>query len=304
MSNYYSPSQMAFIDQDNRQMAFNGLPMSLELESIRDTIATGTIGIQSLAADIDSLALGGGEFTQDLATAPGSSLLFAWKAGRFHNGLANVAVGAGSLTLAASSINYIQVNRAGVVSSNTTGFTSGQLPLWVVTTGASGWVASGVVSNKPHMTLIGANGVNGAMLSTAGQTKEQSANFGAVAATTSWLLVSPNVAATLIAALFAESVGVTASDTNYWTWSITNLGQAGAGSTPMLNAGAVNTTKATGGSALVANGNRSLALHGVPGTDGNLNTAANDVLQVTLTATGAPTALAQATLRLDYSFQA
>jgi hypothetical protein len=43
----------------------------------------------------------------------------------------------GTLTLAASSTNYIEATRAGVVSSNTTGFTAGRIPLYEVVTGAS-----------------------------------------------------------------------------------------------------------------------------------------------------------------------
>ena len=42
-----------------------------------------------------------------------------------------------ALALAASSTNYIQASRAGVVSANTTGFTGGSIPLYTVITGAS-----------------------------------------------------------------------------------------------------------------------------------------------------------------------
>jgi len=47
------------------------------------------------------------------------------------------AVANGTLTLAASSTNYVEATRAGVVSSNTTGFTAGRIPLYTVVTGAS-----------------------------------------------------------------------------------------------------------------------------------------------------------------------
>ena len=50
------------------------------------------------------------------------------------------------------------------------------------------------------------------------------------------------------------------SDTNYITWTITNLGQAGAGTTALLGAVNGNTTKATGGTALSANTKRTLIL--------------------------------------------
>jgi hypothetical protein len=45
------------------------------------------------------------------------------------------AVANGTLTLAASSTNYVEATRAGVVSSNTTGFTAGRIPLYTVVTG-------------------------------------------------------------------------------------------------------------------------------------------------------------------------
>lgn len=47
------------------------------------------------------------------------------------------AIANGTLALAASQTNYIQATRAGVVSSNTTGDTAGQIPLYAVVTGAS-----------------------------------------------------------------------------------------------------------------------------------------------------------------------
>ena len=43
----------------------------------------------------------------------------------------------GTLTLIASTTNYIEASRAGVVSKNTTGFTAGAIPLYTVVTGAS-----------------------------------------------------------------------------------------------------------------------------------------------------------------------
>ena len=42
-----------------------------------------------------------------------------------------------TLSLTASSTNYIEATRAGVVSKNTTGFTAGSMPLYTVVTGAS-----------------------------------------------------------------------------------------------------------------------------------------------------------------------
>lgn len=73
------------------------------------------------------------------------------------------------------------------------------------------------------------------------------------------------------------------SDTNYITFSITNLGQAGAGSTVMLAATNANTTKATGGTAIAANTKRSLT---VTGTGADLAVTAGDRLRIRAAATG------------------
>lgn len=82
---------------------------------------------------------------------------------------------------------------------------------------------------------------------------------------------------------FSGIEALAANDTNYITFSVTNLGQAGAGSTALLAATDPNTTKATGGSALVANGKRSLTLHG---TEANLDVVAGDRLKIRAAATG------------------
>jgi hypothetical protein len=83
--------------------------------------------------------------------------------------------------------------------------------------------------------------------------------------------------------LFSGIDALTANDTNFITWTITNLGQAGAGSTAMLAATDVNTTKATGGSALTANTKRALTLNA---TLTNLVVQAGDRLRVRAAASG------------------
>lgn len=48
-----------------------------------------------------------------------------------------IANNAAALVLSASTNNYIEATRAGLVSSNTTGFTPGRLPLYLAVTGSS-----------------------------------------------------------------------------------------------------------------------------------------------------------------------
>jgi hypothetical protein len=59
-----------------------------------------------------AVALPGVVLRRDTTVGPGTSLLFAWSAFRFHNGKALVLVAAGSLTLAgASATNYVESDR-------------------------------------------------------------------------------------------------------------------------------------------------------------------------------------------------
>ena len=84
-------------------------------------------------------------------------------------------------------------------------------------------------------------------------------------------------------ALFSGVDALAANDTNFITFSITNLGQAGGGSTAMLAATDPNTTKATGGSALAANTKRTLTLNAAAA---NLIVQAGDRLRVRAAASG------------------
>lgn len=86
---------------------------------------------------------------------------------------------------------------------------------------------------------------------------------------------------TVVAAYFASLAALAADDTNFITFSITNLGQGGAGSTAVL--AAANTTKITGGAALAANTKRTLALNA---TAANLAVVEGDRLLVRYAASG------------------
>jgi hypothetical protein len=74
-----------------------------------------------------------------------------------------------------------------------------------------------------------------------------------------------------------------ADDTNYVTWTVTNLGTAGSGSTALLSTADTNTTKLTGGSALTTLVPRSLVL---TSTDASLKLTEGEVVRVRAAATG------------------
>ena len=108
---------------------------------------------------------------------------------------------------------------------------------------------------------------------------------GATIATTgnSDVVVIAPAAGVLSAAWFSGTDGLAANNTDYITFSITNLGTSGSGTAAMLAATDANTTKATGGTALTANARRVLSLNG---TAANLVVAAGDRLRIRAAATG------------------
>jgi hypothetical protein len=87
----------------------------------------------------------------------------------------------------------------------------------------------------------------------------------------------------LSAAWFSGVDALAASDTNYITFTITNLGTSGSGTAAMLAATDANTTKSTGGTALTANALRVLTLNA---TAANLVVSAGDRLRLRAAVTG------------------
>lgn len=87
----------------------------------------------------------------------------------------------------------------------------------------------------------------------------------------------------IAAAVFSSLAALAANDTNYVTFSITNLGQGGAGTAAILGAVDANTTKATGGTALAANTKRTLTLST---TTADLAVTEGDRLRVRYAASG------------------
>ena len=71
-------------------------------------------------------------------------------------------------------------------------------------------------------------------------------------------------AMTLVEAYFSGVEVLATSDTNYITWTVTNLGQVGTGTAALLKSDNLNTTKATGGAAIAANTKRTLIVSTTP----------------------------------------
>ncbi len=80
--------------------------------------------------------------------------------------LTAIANNAAALVLSASTTNYIEASRAGVVSKNTTGFTPGAIPLYTAITGAStvtsytdhrAWVQPSHITSKASVAVTAAD---------------------------------------------------------------------------------------------------------------------------------------------------
>lgn len=95
-------------------------------------------------------------------------------------------------------------------------------------------------------------------------------------------IIAP-VSGTLTGIKFYGKDALATNNTNYVTFSATDTGQSGAGTTVLLAATNANTTKTTGGTAIAANTPRNLTLTTV-GAD--LVVTAGDLILVIITPTG------------------
>ncbi len=84
---------------------------------------------------IDSLAGPAIQFGYKQSTTTG--LTFGYYGGRVYSNGSNVTIADGTIGLTASTTNYVQRTAAGTVSVNTTGYTTGLIPMATVVTGAS-----------------------------------------------------------------------------------------------------------------------------------------------------------------------
>jgi hypothetical protein len=97
-----------------------------------------------------------GYYAQDL---PHSGLNFKYQAGKVRNDSAITDTPAGQVALTDNATNYVEVNPAdGTVSTNTSGFTSGKIPLYQVAT-SGGSIST--VADKRTPAIAGAGGGGG-----------------------------------------------------------------------------------------------------------------------------------------------
>ncbi len=290
----------------NRSFTYTG-GFAAFLNDVLAGLASGATGIASAGVDVDSLALGGGgAFSVNWDLSAGLTL--AYYPGRMYAGGQQVSVPAGSLALVASSVNYVEVDQAGNVSRNTAGFTGGRCPLYVVTTGVASYAPANVANAKLLLSWTPPGSVAGALLSATAATRAvRAAALAASLAAAGGAVTLPPVrvpcGGRVTAATLLASAAVGQDDGNYWSVSVVDLGQGGAGTQPITPtpAAAANSTRLTGGAAVAANACRPLTLATlVNGSE--LNVQAGDVLSVTLTPTGSPPPLANVSVSVDVQF--
>ena len=96
---------------------------------------------------LDALLPLAASFANNPATTTG--LTYGYYGGSLWSGSTATVVASGTVALTASATNYVQLTTAGVVSANTTSFTSGQIPLATVVTGSAGITS---IADKRPMT--------------------------------------------------------------------------------------------------------------------------------------------------------
>lgn len=257
------------------------------------------IGIVAADKDVDSLAKGGGAFSYDPDTTTG--LTFGYKLGRVVFAGSVVEVAAGTIALTASNVNYVEVDSAGTVSKNVSGWTAGKVRLWKITTGSA---AISLVENaKTLLGLVHPAGVTGTLLSTAAATKETVVRVGTLSATDATITIPlPNHAGTISRISVEVTTTVAANDTDYWTFGVINKAAGGAGAVVVVDGtAAANSTKVTGGSALTNFSQRDLTLTSTPA---DLVHAAKDTLLLTATKAASGANLVALTVRVETTFTA
>lgn len=102
------------------------LPQILASQSQKEVIANENFTATSPAAAFGKRPAGS------------SGLVWGYFGGMVRIGGELTAVADGTVTLAANATNYVELTDAGTVTTNTTAFTAGAIPLYTVVTGASG----------------------------------------------------------------------------------------------------------------------------------------------------------------------
>jgi len=135
----------------------------------------------------------------------------------------------GTVALTASTTNYIEATRAGVVSKNTTAFTPGQIPLYTAVTGTStitswteyrAWVQPTVVAGKlarviasdANITLTWSEAANDILQFTSGVSLTATRNVVVPLAARQWTVYNGTTGAQSLQFIGASGTGITVAN--------------------------------------------------------------------------------------------
>jgi len=154
-----------------------------------DDYANAIAGYEDLTARLAALdavsSFIGGQYAEDAGSHSG--LDFAFFGGYVHNDNVVTNTAAGSVTLTNNDTNYVELNiSSGAVSANVTSFTSGYIPLFVVTTSGGSisvvtdnrtWARGGGTGSHAQNTDLGTDSADFKLLRTATGAPSSNATF-------------------------------------------------------------------------------------------------------------------------------
>lgn len=181
-----------------------------------------------------------------------SGLVFAYYGGPAWNGSTYTSIADGTVTLTASATNYVERTVAGAVSANTSAWTAGRLPLYLVNT--SGSVVTGIVDQRGASTTVqSVFGRSGAVVATSG-------DYGVAQVTGAAPLASPTFTGTVTGPTITASTqftgpgtGLTGTAASLTAGHVTTNANLTGDVTSVGNATTLSNTAVTPGSYTSAN---------------------------------------------------
>jgi hypothetical protein len=114
-----------------------------------DTIASAQLSKEVTANNLFEAESPAALFGCRASTTTG--LTFGYYGGYMYVDGVLTSISSGTVGLTGSTTNYVEATSAGVVSTNTTGFTAGRIPLYTIVTGSSS--ISSVTPSRAHLFL-------------------------------------------------------------------------------------------------------------------------------------------------------
>lgn len=138
------------------------------------------------------------------------------------------SIAEGTVSLTPSTTNYVEVNRSGTVSVNTTGFTAGRMPLYTIGTGSStitshtdnrptllefrGRLSSAIFASDANVTLTAAQAANRILDCTSSVSLTATRNVVLPLSAQEWIVYNGTTGAQSIQFIGASGTGITVAN--------------------------------------------------------------------------------------------